>query len=140
MIGWDEVLQPDTPRDVVIQSWRGPTGLAAAARQGNRVMLSNGYYIDLNQPAAQHYLVDPFGGEGASLTAEQKARVLGGEATMWSEFVTRMLTAASGRAPLRLRSASGLRRMSAMWTRCIGGWRSFRNSWTTRVSNTIHSR
>jgi len=88
MIGWDEVLQPDTPRDVVIQSWRGPTGLAAAARQGNRVMLSNGYYIDLNQPAAQHYLVDPFGGEGASLTAEQKARVLGGEATMWSEFVT----------------------------------------------------
>ena len=23
MEGWDEVLQPDTPRDVVIQSWRG---------------------------------------------------------------------------------------------------------------------
>jgi hexosaminidase len=86
--GWDEVLQPDTPRDVVIQSWRGPTGLAQAARQGNRVLLSNGYYIDLNQSAAQHYLVDPLGGEGASLTAEQKALVLGGEATMWSELVT----------------------------------------------------
>jgi hexosaminidase len=88
MMGWDEVLQPDTPRDVVIHSWRGQTALAAAARQGNRVLLSNGYYIDLNQPAAEHYLVDPLGGEGASLTAEQKARVLGGEATMWSEFVT----------------------------------------------------
>jgi len=86
--GWDEVLQPDTPKDVVIQSWRGPTGLAAAARQGNQVLLSNGYYIDLNQPASEHYLVDPLGGDGASLTAEQKARVLGGEATMWSEFVT----------------------------------------------------
>jgi hexosaminidase len=86
--GWDEVLQPDTPRDVVIQSWRGPEGLAAAARQGNRVLLSNGYYIDLNQSAAEHYLVDPLGGAGASLTAEQKALVLGGEATMWSEFVT----------------------------------------------------
>jgi hexosaminidase len=24
--GWDEVLQPDTPKDVVIQSWRGPRG------------------------------------------------------------------------------------------------------------------
>jgi len=88
MMGWDEVLQPDTPRDVVIQSWRGPTALAAAARLGNRVLLSNGYYIDLNQPASQHYLVDPLGGDGANLTAEQKALVLGGEATMWSEFVT----------------------------------------------------
>ncbi len=88
MEGWDEVLQPDTPKDVVIQSWRGPTALAAAARQGNRGLLSTGYYIDLNQSAAQHYLADPLAGEGASLTPEQKARVLGGEATMWSEFVT----------------------------------------------------
>ena len=86
--GWDEVLHPDTPKNVVIQSWRGPAGLAQAARQGNQVLLSNGYYIDLNQPAAEHYLVDPLGGEGAKLTAEEKARVLGGEATMWSEFVT----------------------------------------------------
>jgi hexosaminidase len=86
--GWDEVLQPDTPKDVVIQSWRGPKGLAQAARQGNQVVLSNGYYIDLNQPSSEHYLVDPLGGEGAKLTAEEKARVLGGEATMWSEFVT----------------------------------------------------
>jgi hexosaminidase len=88
MEGWDEVLQPDTPREVVIQSWRGQASLAVAARQGNRALLSTGYYIDLNQSAAQHYLVDPLGGDSASLTAEQKARVLGGEATMWSEYVT----------------------------------------------------
>ena len=88
MEGWDEVLQPDTPRDVVIQSWRGEKALAVAARQGNRVLLSNGYYIDLEQPAAEHYLVDPLGGDGGSLTPEEKARVLGGEATMWSEYVT----------------------------------------------------
>jgi hexosaminidase len=88
MEGWDEVLQPDTPRDVVIQSWRGQTSLALAAKQGNRGLLSTGYYIDLNQSAAEHYLVDPLSGDGASLNAEQRARVLGGEATMWSEFVT----------------------------------------------------
>jgi hexosaminidase len=88
MEGWDEVLQPDTPRDVVIQSWRGQASLAAAARQGNGGVLSTGYYIDLNQSAAQHYLVDPLGGDGATLTPEQQARILGGEATMWSEFVT----------------------------------------------------
>jgi hexosaminidase len=87
-VGWDEVLQPNTPKDVVIQSWRGPQGLAKAARQGNRVILSHGYYIDLNQPAAEHYLVDPLGADAASLTPEQQALVLGGEATMWSEFTT----------------------------------------------------
>jgi len=88
MEGWDEVLQRETPRDVVIQSWRGQASLAQAAKQGNRGLLSNGYYIDLNQSAAQHYLVDPLSGDGASLTPQQRARVLGGEATMWSEFVT----------------------------------------------------
>ncbi len=88
MEGWDEVLGPDTPKDVVIQSWRGPKSLAAAARQGNRGLLSTGYYVDLNQSAAEHYLADPLAGDGASLTPEEKKRVLGGEAAMWSEFVT----------------------------------------------------
>jgi hexosaminidase len=88
MEGWDEVLQPDTPKDVMIQSWRGPKALAAAARQGNRGILSTGYYVDLNQSAEEHYLADPMSGDSASLTPEEKARILGGEAAMWSEFVT----------------------------------------------------
>jgi len=88
MVGWDEVLQPNTPKDVVIQSWRGPKGLAASARQGNRTILSNGYYIDLNQSAEEHYLTDPLGGDAAKLSDEEKKRVMGGEATMWSEFTT----------------------------------------------------
>ena len=88
MEGWDEVLESDTPKDVVIQSWRGPKSLAAAARQGNRGLLSTGYYIDLNQSAAEHYLADPLAGDGANLTPEEKKRVLGGEAAMWTEFIT----------------------------------------------------
>jgi hexosaminidase len=87
-VGWDEVLQPDTPKDVVIQSWRGPDSLAEAARRGNRGILSAGYYIDLNQPASQHYVADPLAGAAAKLTPEQQRNILGGEATMWSEFVT----------------------------------------------------
>ena len=87
-VGWDEVLQPDTPRDVVIQSWRGQVSLAVAARQGNRGILSWGYYLDLNQPASQHYSVDPLAGAAANLTAEQQKLILGGEAAMWSEFMT----------------------------------------------------
>ncbi len=86
--GWDEVLQPDTPRDVVIQSWRGAASLSDAARRGYRVLLSAGYYLDLNESAAEHYAVDPFAGNAASLTPQQKQSILGGEAAMWTEFVT----------------------------------------------------
>jgi hexosaminidase len=88
MVGWDEVMQGDIPPEVVIQSWRGPRGLAAAARAGHRVVLSNGFYIDLMQPASQHYLIEPLSGDAATLTPEQQKLVLGGEATMWSELVT----------------------------------------------------
>ena len=86
-IGWDEIFVPGAPKDIVIQSWRGPDALAAAAKQGYREILSNGYYIDLMWSAARHYAVDPFGGSAADLTPEQKQLVLGGEATMWSEYV-----------------------------------------------------
>jgi hexosaminidase len=88
MVGWDEVLRPDTPKDVVIHSWRGPSSLAEAARKGNRGVLSSGYYIDLNQSAAEHYMVDPLGDAAATLTPEEKARVVGGEATMWTDIVS----------------------------------------------------
>jgi hexosaminidase len=88
MVGWDEILHAGLPKDVVVQSWRGQQSLADAARQGYRGLLSYGYYLDLMQPASQHYLIDPLGGTAADLTPEDKARVLGGEACMWAEFVT----------------------------------------------------
>ena len=88
MMGWDEVLHPDLPKTVVVQSWRGQESLAAAARQGYRGLLSYGYYLDLIWPAARHYAVDPMSGGGASLTPEEQQRILGGEACMWSEYVT----------------------------------------------------
>jgi hexosaminidase len=86
-IGWDEIFVPGAPKDIVIHSWRGPDALAAAAKQGYRGVLSNGYYIDLMWSAARHYAVDPLGGAANELTPEQKQLVLGGEATMWSEYV-----------------------------------------------------
>jgi hexosaminidase len=88
MVGWDEVLQPGTPKDVVIQSWRGPQYVGQAVKGGNRAMLSAPYYVDLNQSAAEHYLADPEGDGSTTLTSEESKRILGGEAAMWSEFVT----------------------------------------------------
>ena len=88
MEGWDEILRPDLPKSIVIQSWRGQQSLADAARQGYRGLLSSGYYLDLMQPASQHYEVDPFADGAANLTGEEKQRILGGEACMWAEYVS----------------------------------------------------
>jgi hexosaminidase len=88
MMGWDEVLHPDLPKTVVVQSWRGQQSLATAAQQGYSGLLSFGYYLDLMWPASQHYAVDPMSGAAASLNPEEKGRILGGEACMWSEWVT----------------------------------------------------
>jgi hexosaminidase len=88
MIGWDEVLSKDMPRSILVQSWRGPKALADAAHQGVSGILSNGYYLDLGYSAAHHYAVDPLGEGAANLSADERQRVLGGEACMWSEFVT----------------------------------------------------
>jgi hexosaminidase len=88
MVGWDEILRPDLPKDIVVQSWRGQDSLAAAAKQGYRGLLSFGYYVDLNWPASRHYAVDPISGAAADLSPEEHQRILGGEACMWSEYVS----------------------------------------------------
>jgi hexosaminidase len=86
MEGWDEILNPNLPKSIVIQSWRGPKSLAEAARLGYSGLLSSNYYLDLMRPASLHYLTDPLGDEAAALSPEQQARILGGEAAMWCEF------------------------------------------------------
>jgi hexosaminidase len=88
MLGWDEILRPDLPKSIVIQSWRGQESLAQAAKQGYRGLLSNGYYLDLMWPAARHYAVDPMSDAAANLTPDQQQLILGGEACLWSEYVS----------------------------------------------------
>ena len=87
MVGWDEIFQPDLPKDIVIHSWRGPQSLVEAASKGYQGILSNGYYIDLCQSAESHYLNDPLP-QDSPLASGARALILGGEATMWSELVT----------------------------------------------------
>jgi hexosaminidase len=88
MVGWDEILRPDLPKDIVVQSWRGQDSLAAAAKQGYRGILSFGYYVDLMWPASRHYAVDPMSDAAAKLSPDEKKLILGGEACMWSEYVS----------------------------------------------------
>lgn len=92
LMGWDEILTPSTPTTAVIHSWRGKneglesSTLISAAKEGYQTVLSNGYYIDRMLSVEHHYSVDPIG--DAKLSKDELKRVLGGEATMWSELVT----------------------------------------------------
>ena len=88
MEGWDEILAPELPSNTLVQSWRGPQTLANAARMGFHTLLSAGWYLDLMFPASQHYAVEPFSGESESLSVDERARIVGGEAAQWTEYVT----------------------------------------------------
>ncbi len=109
MVGWDEVLHPDLPKSVVIQSWRGQPSLWKAAREGYQGLLSAGYYLDLMYPASYHYAIDPMKvppppgrhrqqnqtvapqpapGTPTDLTPQQQRMILGGEAAMWEELTS----------------------------------------------------
>ncbi len=87
MVGWDEILQPSIPTNIVIQSWRGKEALKKAAEAGYDVMLSAGLYIDLCQSTAYHYAQDPLPAE-LQLDKKAQGHVLGGEATMWAELIS----------------------------------------------------
>lgn len=94
LMGWEEILTKNMSKEAIIHSWRGPNegviagqSLVDAVKKGYKTVLSNGYYIDLMYPVESHYLNDPMP-KDASLTAEEKARILGGEATMWTELAT----------------------------------------------------
>lgn len=94
MMGWEEIMTETMSKDAIIHAWRGTNegqesggAFIKAAKNGYNTVLSNGYYIDLMLGIESHYLNDPIPNK-IILSPEEKARVLGGEAAMWSELVT----------------------------------------------------
>jgi hexosaminidase len=86
MMGWDEILTPSLPKDIVIQSWRGEASLAKGAKLGYAGVLSAPYYLDGMKPAGVHYLADPVPST-SDLTPDQRKLILGGEVCMWGEHL-----------------------------------------------------
>ncbi|RTY80074.1 beta-N-acetylhexosaminidase [Flavobacterium sp. LS1P28] len=94
LMGWEEIMTENMSKDAIIHAWRGTNegqeaggALIKAAKSGYNTVLSNGYYIDLMLGIESHYLNDPIP-KKIILSPEEKARVLGGEAAMWSELLT----------------------------------------------------
>lgn len=94
LMGWEEIMTKNMSKDAIIHSWKGSNeGLVAgkslveAVKGGYKTVLSNGYYIDLMYGVEDHYKVDPMP-KNVALTDVEKARILGGETTMWTELVS----------------------------------------------------
>jgi hexosaminidase len=86
MMGWDEIMTPGLPKDVVVQSWRGEASLFKGAKLGYKGVLSAPYYLDAMKPASVMYLSDPLPST-SDLTEDQQKLILGGEICMWAEHI-----------------------------------------------------
>ena len=87
MMGWDEVINPDLPKNTVVQSWQGAESLALTAKQGYDSILSAPYYLDKMFPTSTYYAGDPLPAQ-TNLNASEAAHVIGGEVCMWAEYVS----------------------------------------------------
>ena len=89
---WEEVfdngvqLTPDTVVDVWKGGWNDT--LARVTKAGYKAVLSSPWYLNYHRATHEdwtdYYLIEPTNFTG---TAEQKARVVGGEACIWGEYV-----------------------------------------------------
>jgi hexosaminidase len=94
MVGWEEILDQlsgnlTVDKDAVIQSWKSRKSLAETINKGYRGLLSNGYYLDHLVSSITHYKIDPILNDELWLYNEQQLNnILGGEACMWTEYVS----------------------------------------------------
>lgn len=101
-MGWEEIAGHALDDIVLVQAWRSSEAMGHIAAQGNPIVLSAGFYLDLLRPGLQHYAIDPqdvfatpptmaneiLGPKPEQqLTPDQMALVWGGEAALWAEVV-----------------------------------------------------
>lgn len=100
MIGWEEIAEGGAPPSAIVMSWKGIGAGIEAARAGHHVVMCpmHACYLDSYQgprtteppafprdvPLEAAYAFDPVP-EG--LEAEAAARVLGGQACVWTEYM-----------------------------------------------------
>jgi len=90
LIGWDEITEGGLAPNAVVQVWRDAATIATVARQGHDVIASPDSRTYINRSPgdltlAQVYAFEPV---PAGLSPQEQARILGGEATLWSEGIT----------------------------------------------------
>lgn len=102
MIGWDEILEGGLAPEATVMSWRGEAGGIQAAKMGHDVVMTPGspLYFDHYQAGPEGeplaiggmntlkkvYDYDPVPNE---LDATQAKYILGAQANIWAEFITK---------------------------------------------------
>jgi hexosaminidase len=90
LIGWDEILEGGLAPGAAVMSWRGIQGGIAAAKAGHDVVMSptSHCYFDYSYettPLAKVYGYEPV---PAELVGAERRRVLGGQANLWTEWIS----------------------------------------------------
>ena len=99
LVGWDEMVETDCPKDAVIMAWRGPDRGEVAAKAGHDVVMApnQSVYFDYYQGDPE---TEPLHDNGewspdfvdfevipAGLTAEEQARIVGTQCQVWTEYM-----------------------------------------------------
>jgi hexosaminidase len=87
--GWDEILEGGLPPGATVQVWRDMEHARTSVRLGARVVASPSSHTYINTspaglPLARVLAFNPI---PDGLAAEEAARIVGGEATLWSEGI-----------------------------------------------------
>ncbi|MEZ0327853.1 MAG: family 20 glycosylhydrolase [Fimbriimonas sp.] len=90
LIGWDEILEGGLAPGAAVMSWRGISGGIAAAQANHDVVMSptSHCYFDYSYDTIPTSLVYSYEVIPAALTGEQRNRVLGGQANIWTEWLS----------------------------------------------------
>ncbi|NLZ94438.1 MAG: family 20 glycosylhydrolase, partial [Bacteroidales bacterium] len=103
LIGWDEILEGELAPNATVMSWRGMAGGIEAAKMGHDVIMTpNSHaYLDYYQtadtedeplaiggfvPVERTYSLEP---APTSLTEEQREHIIGVQANLWTEYISR---------------------------------------------------
>jgi len=86
---WEEAYVPNQFHNAIFEAWspfRSAGLLGKPLSNGNKVLISLGFYLDIFYPAHAHYLNPALPVEA---DPEVEASLLGGEAAMWTELEDR---------------------------------------------------
>jgi len=100
-IAWGEAIRGGASDSLIIMSWRGKSAGVKAAKKGNNVIMASRFYCYFDYPQSvkdkkpafwmtytSAQKVARFNPYSKLLNADQNKRIIGAEATLWTEYVS----------------------------------------------------